>query len=72
MEPCADCKALNRQLSSRAPHGNLVFQSSKPKGYPTPGSDETWTCKVCGASFSRDLDRRDDQAKWEIDLPRNS
>lgn len=72
MEPCADCKALDHQLSSHAPHANLVFQSSKPMRYPTPGSDETWTCKACGTSFSRDLDRRDDRAIWEISKPESA
>lgn len=68
MPTCHACNALNGRPSSMEPHAalDLVDASEWKAGGMAKGTIEMYKCKTCGISLSRDLDKKDRHALWEI------
>lgn len=68
MPACDACKALDKKPSATDPHPALeIVKSSEWKaGGMGRGTVELYRCKTCGTALSRDLDKKDTHAMWEI------
>jgi hypothetical protein len=67
---CGSCRHLEGKLSGIPPHEALRETDRRDMGEMTQGRVEgqviVYECDRCGACFTRDLDRNDPLAHWEV------
>lgn len=67
---CVACQDLEGQLSAVAPHPCLRETDRRDMGEVTEGRVEgqviVYRCRECGTCFTRDLDKNDAGAHWEL------
>lgn len=69
-ELCTACSELVGKLKAVQPHEALTLVDSVSLSRSTmgnaKGSLETYSCKTCGATLTRDTDRHDNFAGWGL------
>jgi hypothetical protein len=68
MPKCTNCERLDGALSRDAePHSDLeqVKATKYRAGGLALGQAVRYRCKACGTRWSRDMDRKDELARWE-------
>ena len=67
---CGSCRDLEGKLSGIPPHEALRETDRRDMAEMTQGRVEgqviVYECDRCGACFTRDLDRNDPLAHWEV------
>ena len=67
---CASCRELEGKLSGVPPHAALRETDRRDLSQVTEGRVHgqviVYECDRCGACFTRDLDRNDPHAHWEL------
>jgi hypothetical protein len=64
---CEACKSLVDKLKDVPPHANLekTGSASWTGGY-AKGAIESYACRDCGTTWTRDTDKKDRGAGWEV------